>query len=291
MRTAGFTLIELLVVAAIIGILASILFPVFSQAREKARQTDCLSNLRQLGLAFEQYSQDYDEHLPVGSNVTVVAGPGWAGDIYDYVKSDAVFACPSDLTKLDPATFSAADIDEVSYAYNQDCAQLDVRGVAGAYSKFASPARTVLLFETVNTPALPSATGLTPVIGISGVWTSVAGNGYSGQLFNTVGTPTGMYATGLMGDRPASIGMPQSPLVASGTDNGQFDGATGRHIGGSDFLLADGHVKWLLGSLVSTGDTAQSANSVQDSTYPYTEGTSRADGTAASGHTITFSPV
>src|SRR5688572_21323462 len=61
----GFTLIELLVVIAIIAILAAILFPVFAQARGKARQTSCLSNLKQLGLAFEQYKQDYDGVYPI----------------------------------------------------------------------------------------------------------------------------------------------------------------------------------------------------------------------------------
>ena len=64
MRKQGFTLIELLVVIAIIAILASILFPVFARAREKARQTSCLSNMKQLGLACSMYAQDYDELLP-----------------------------------------------------------------------------------------------------------------------------------------------------------------------------------------------------------------------------------
>jgi len=60
----GFTLIELLVVIAIIAILAAILFPVFARAREKARQTSCLSNLKQLSLAILMYAEDYDETLP-----------------------------------------------------------------------------------------------------------------------------------------------------------------------------------------------------------------------------------
>ena len=64
MRRSGFTLIELLVVIAIIAILAAILFPVFAQAREKARQSACLSNTRQIGTALSMYIQDYDEMTP-----------------------------------------------------------------------------------------------------------------------------------------------------------------------------------------------------------------------------------
>src|ERR1700756_3607746 len=65
-RRSGFTLIELLVVIAIIAILAAILFPVFAQAREKARQASCASNMKQIGLAMIMYVQDYDETMPVG---------------------------------------------------------------------------------------------------------------------------------------------------------------------------------------------------------------------------------
>jgi prepilin-type N-terminal cleavage/methylation domain-containing protein len=72
----GFTLIELLVVIAIISILAAILFPVFAQAREKARQITCVSNVKQIMLAYLQYQQDYDEASPIAFNGTYMYGPG-----------------------------------------------------------------------------------------------------------------------------------------------------------------------------------------------------------------------
>lgn len=100
--SSGFTLIELLVVIAIIAILAAILFPVFAKAREKARQIQCLSNLKQLGLGILQYSQDNDEFYPQ----TNVPGnhDNWAQEIYPYVKSVDVYRCPDnpDAPRFDP---------------------------------------------------------------------------------------------------------------------------------------------------------------------------------------------
>src|SRR4028118_2088342 len=97
----GFTLIELFVVIAIIAILSAILFPVFARARENARKTSCLSNLKQIGLGALQYTQDYDER-------TVPCVLAYSGNLYDgnnrvffqliqpYVKSTQLFQCPSD---------------------------------------------------------------------------------------------------------------------------------------------------------------------------------------------------
>jgi len=92
MKQKGFTLIELLVVIAIIAILAAILFPVFARARENARKSTCQSNLKQIGLAAMQYTQDYDETL-VHYNLANVGG--WDKMLEPYLKNTGVLRCPS----------------------------------------------------------------------------------------------------------------------------------------------------------------------------------------------------
>ena len=109
----GFTLIELLVVIAIIAILAAILFPVFAQAREKARQSNCLSNMKQLGTAIILYNDDYDETYPnspegayhnakVDASVygTDINPFVWTSKIFPYVKNWSMYTCPSSKVKI-----------------------------------------------------------------------------------------------------------------------------------------------------------------------------------------------
>jgi prepilin-type N-terminal cleavage/methylation domain-containing protein/prepilin-type processing-associated H-X9-DG protein len=88
----GFTLIELLVVISIIAILAAILFPVFARARENARRASCSSNLKQIGLGIQQYTQDYDEKLPPDQ---VQSAKSFVAMLDPYVKSKQIFICPS----------------------------------------------------------------------------------------------------------------------------------------------------------------------------------------------------
>jgi prepilin-type N-terminal cleavage/methylation domain-containing protein/prepilin-type processing-associated H-X9-DG protein len=104
-QKGGFTLIELLVVIAIIAILAAILFPVFAQAREKARASSCLSNQKQIALAHSMYAQDYDETYPLaqaltGSPVDPITGilPRWEDSVKPYIKGGnvgGILTCPS----------------------------------------------------------------------------------------------------------------------------------------------------------------------------------------------------
>ncbi len=123
-RASAFTLIELLVVIAIIAILAAILFPVFAQAREKARQTACLSNIKQLGMGIQLYAQDYDEILPVVGVSRQNRGP-WMVQIYPYVKNTQAYNCPSlGDVNFRPEDLTKAEKNNTSYGWNWNLGNL-----------------------------------------------------------------------------------------------------------------------------------------------------------------------
>ncbi len=163
MRRRAFTLIELLVVIAIIAILAAILFPVFAKAREKARQSSCQSNVKQMSLGVLQYAQDYDEiipwmwqggagsvwaHVPINgtaiSNYTI-----WCEYIYPYVKNTQVYSCPSQTytqANMQYSTFA------MSYNYNGSAGLTAAPWVAPgpanqAMAKIITPASTILMTD------------------------------------------------------------------------------------------------------------------------------------------------
>lgn len=178
----GFTLIELLVVIAIIGILAAILFPVFAQARENARRSSCLSNVKQIALGIMQYTQDYDERYPLSaiaqaaatnpnaSNPDLVVpvdspSPGrrfrvwnnsgtsrnyfftWMDSIYPYLKSAEVFVCPS--FREDLQTYDKVP----SYGYNHVIGNFYTQKVYCSGCSDKPPWHTPLPMSAVQRPA------------------------------------------------------------------------------------------------------------------------------------------
>jgi prepilin-type N-terminal cleavage/methylation domain-containing protein/prepilin-type processing-associated H-X9-DG protein len=257
----GFTLIELLVVIAIIAILAAILFPVFAQAREKARAISCLSNLKQIGLGVTLYTQDNDETEPNGFSKWG-GETGWACQVYPYVKSVGAFACPDD------SSFGNASVGEVkstSYGLNSNFGINPYPNPATVpqsvtLSAFGSPSNTVMLFEVANAnwvditapygPSGPSGSNWSGYGNWDGFYNgmSPAGNGIgnpgSDPSGSNAGTGAGSlkYATGYLansypGTAPAS----------------SFASATGRHQNGANYLMADTHAKFLRGASVSAG--------------------------------------
>lgn len=206
----GFTLIELLVVIAVIAIIAAILFPVFQKVRENAHRAACASNLRQLGLAFQQYTEDNDERLPGatdGGSGGAGIGGGWMffqafsepppphafdpaqGSIYSYVKSTAVYVCPDD---------GPGGLAGDSYAVNS-CVTDTHTGLqpnpGRALAAFDAPASFALLTEETFYGGLSPNTGASTDDGI--LWYT--------SPYNTLST---------------------------------------RHSGGSNVAFVDGHVKW-----------------------------------------------
>jgi prepilin-type N-terminal cleavage/methylation domain-containing protein/prepilin-type processing-associated H-X9-DG protein len=209
-RHKGFTLIELLVVIAIIAILAAILFPVFARARENARRASCQSNLKQVGLAFAQYIQDYDERYPGYAGWG--GGGGWATMIDPYLKSTQVLQCPS----VRPATGVTYQANAMTgcgtanggvTAGGTNCNASDPSGIGVGVnnSVIGLPAQTILIFEGSNS-YYPTA----------GAWVVYNGTGGCGGGYGWQGLYCGQ-------------DVPKYRKI---------------HLDGTNMAFCDGHVKW-----------------------------------------------
>jgi prepilin-type N-terminal cleavage/methylation domain-containing protein/prepilin-type processing-associated H-X9-DG protein len=246
-RNHGFTLIELLVVIAIIAILAAILFPVFSRARENARRTSCASNLRQLGMGMLQYSQDYDERYPSGTNISdAQAGRGWAGQLYPYVKSKGVYTCPS--TNAQPNATGGVPI---SYGYNMAYARLAFRTNGIIYdlkplSAFTAPAKTIMLVEVDGSSNDGAGNVYDPSARETGTMVTTLSNSLDNSNAYTVTGP-----------------IPGSVVSKSCSPTRACNWGDPRHFDGANYLLADGHVKFYLPAQVSPGWTANNPTDAQ----------------------------
>ena len=252
-KRSGFTLIELLVVIAIIAILAAILFPVFAQAREKARQTSCLSNEKQIGLAIMMYVQDYDETFPLAQRTpadgeVAAAGPTpengnpntvpWQWVVNPYVKNGSktasgigdlelaggVWSCPSFPVTSQPREYGVnvhimGDVSQ--YGYNDFGAQYQ----STTLSRIKSPASKILVGE----------------------------KGYMGAATNSGGDTTDWSDVKLMTLQWAwdANNFDLSQAKRADTDNDKQGNAWPwagimprfRHSGTSNVIFADGHVK------------------------------------------------
>ncbi len=226
----GFTLIELLVVIAIIAILAAILFPVFAKAREKARQSSCLSNVKQLGLSVMQYAQDYDETLPI-SYQDAASGPGtaaqipltWPNRIQPYIKNTQLYACPSD-GRPPNVDFPGCRAIKQSYGWNR-------------YAGIHIPAWGY--FERCSLGQIVAPSQFVVFVDDSSDWLTA---GYGG-MFNTLDSPDWFE-----------------------TFDNQVFGA--RHNGGDNILFGDSHVKWITTTAIDRHATTWQGLTVLPSVTP-----------------------
>jgi prepilin-type N-terminal cleavage/methylation domain-containing protein/prepilin-type processing-associated H-X9-DG protein len=255
-KKQGFTLIELLVVIAIIAILAAILFPVFAQAREKARTASCGSNTRQLGLAVRMYVQDYDEHFPFGGWMPAPSGNplgtwDWQNSTAPYIKNKGLYRCPSTSDRDEEVANGAFTFDwnlnPVNYLYNNQLGRN----------------RAPVSDATVNSPA--------------DCWMIVDGHSdwdNTHRGIDWMGRPNSVWII-----EDTTFG-PDASLVNGWLSWQGFTWGLPRHSGGGNVVYTDGHVKYKKFNPTGAAMTVPAGNLLYDggqdrgqgyfeSTYPY----------------------
>jgi prepilin-type N-terminal cleavage/methylation domain-containing protein/prepilin-type processing-associated H-X9-DG protein len=221
-RKFGFTLIELLVVVAIIGIIAAILFPVLSRARENGRRASCQSNLKQIALGLRMYAGDYDAHFPKALLANSSAN-GWADAIQPYAKSTQILQCPSEKTppSADP-THIGLDAGYTDYAYNANLGTHNESELVAATS-------TILACE--------------------------------GTSFASQAPQDGDDTSASVDCEGDSTTPGATPGVLKTIQDGQiYHLDVTRHFSGGNYAFADGHVKWLLPGKIYNWCTAPGSN-------------------------------
>lgn len=255
MRSSGFTLIELLVVIAIIAILAAILFPVFAQAREKARTASSSSNVKQIGLAVLMYKQDYDERYPFGGWRPNSDGTDeWQNSTAPYIKSKGIYRCPS-TTDLDEDASNpqawAWNRNPVNYLYNNQFGR-DHRPLSDAATQ--APAECFMLMDGHSDWGCP---GDPPqCVGVD--WQGRPRTTW--LMEDTTFGSAGSLVTGWLSWQGFTWGLP-------------------RHSGGANICYADGHAKYIKVNPKSNNMTVADGNLLYrqpasdqgwfEKTYPY----------------------
>jgi len=274
-KKRGFTLIELLIVIAIIALLAAILFPVFGRARENARRASCSSNLRQIGLAMQQYATDYDSFYPAvlqcqaalvsGNCPSGVRDLAWPTLIYPYIKSQQVYVCPSN--------------EKSGYIHNNGVAARTYYGVT------SNDGSTNVATMTEKATLLSYSRNVIPTNGWKSYSTSAGKSGYaiggtrtpiresalrdsSGTIHIVDGWSSSLSGGASMRGITSEIRTDRyAHNSASQTING-VNSTSGdtvaskvafRHFQGFNALFGDGHVKWL-----KSGSTTPSQWTIQE---------------------------